>query len=117
MQEGTGSWPLTDALTKSNEVISELRSDKEELEAQAEQKNKEIENLQSKIKAISASTDNLQAALNCEKEAKDQALKLANIEKEGREEAQSTISNLQTELAEVKEKYSTLYQQREVSKG
>ena len=83
-------------------MISELRSEKERLEAQAEQRNKEIEDLQFKIRALSASSDSLQAALNSEREAKEQALKLADIENDGRDEAQSTISKLQTELAEIK---------------
>ena len=98
-------------------MISKLRSKKEELEAQADQKNKEIEDLQSTIRAITASSDGLQAVLSAEKEANEQALKLVDIEKDGREEAQSTISNLQAELAEVKEKYSILYQENEASKG
>ena len=58
-EEGTSSWPLTDALAKSKEVISELRSEKEVLEAQAEQKNKEIEDLKSRVQTLTASSNDL----------------------------------------------------------
>ena len=97
-------------------MVSELKSEKEELEAQAEQKVKEIEDLKAQVKTFTASSNELRAILSLEKEVKEQTLNLAGIDKECREEAQSTISSLRAELTEVTERFSILFQQYEVSK-
>ena len=70
-QEGSEAWPLRDALAKSEGVISELKTDQQRLESEAELRRKEVEDLRNQVNSLTTTSDSLRAALIAERTAKD----------------------------------------------